>query len=134
MIQGWVNDDYFMLFEEQAETVSRTEQYGLSEFLPGYTVQGLKGWDDFILKDRTGAYHTVPTVPITPKHVSEFTFSIDLSSLRPDERVRDRIKWYVTPLIFGGSPETPENMTWLSFEQHVEAVKWWNRKYREIST
>jgi len=51
--------------------------------------------------------------------------------MQPDERFRGKIKWYVKPIMFGGSPTAKENMAWLSYEQHAEAVRWWSKFYRD---
>ena len=132
MIQGWHRDDYLILFEEQLEAVAMTARYDATGFLPGYIIDGLKGWDDFIVHDTAHRFYTVPTVPLAAQHLRPFDFDIDLSALRPDSRVADRIKWYVQPLVFGGDPKSEKNIAWLTLDQHVDAVKWWNAKYRRI--
>jgi hypothetical protein len=132
MVQGWHNDDYLILFEEQLEAISMTARYNAAIFLPGYTIAGLKGWDDFIVRDSAQQFYTVSTVPLAAKHLKPFTFDIDVSALRPDSRLTDKIKWYVQPLVFGGDPQSEQNMTWITLDQHTEAVKWWNAKYREL--
>jgi hypothetical protein len=33
----------------------------------------------------------------------------------------------VTPVILGGDPVDPQNKTWLTRQQHFEAVRYWNR-------
>ncbi|MGY4641670.1 hypothetical protein [Pseudomonas sp. TE24901] len=33
----------------------------------------------------------------------------------------------ITPIILGGDPSSPENKTWLTRQQHFEAVRYWNR-------
>lgn len=35
------------------------------------------------------------------------------------------------PIRFGGDPAAKENMVWLSLAEHAEAVKWWNKFYRD---
>ena len=59
MIEGWYNDDYLVLFEEQEEAVRMTGIYGVRENLPGYTVVGLRGWDDFIVMDGKQQFFTI---------------------------------------------------------------------------
>ena len=53
MNEGWFYDQYVILFDEQ-EQISFTEQYSLAEFLPGYRIGGLWGWDNFMLLDHDG--------------------------------------------------------------------------------
>ena len=132
MIEGWHNDTYLILFEEQAEAISFTGRYGLREILPGFTLVGLRGWDDMIVRDAGGNFFTVPTVPITREHLQGYDFNIDLSTLEADNQMRGKIKWYVTPLIFGGDPSSAENISWITLDQHPDAVRWWNAKYQEI--
>jgi len=38
----------------------------------------------------------------------------------------------VTPIILGGDPLDPKNKTWLTRQQHFEAVRYWNRIIREL--
>ncbi|QKL02859.1 hypothetical protein GEV39_16340 [Pseudomonas sp. NY5710] len=33
----------------------------------------------------------------------------------------------IKPAIVGGDPINPENKTWLTRQQHFEAVRYWNR-------
>jgi len=33
------------------------------------------------------------------------------------------------PIGFGGDPSAKDNMVWLSLDEHVQAVKWWNKFY-----
>lgn len=132
MIQGWHKGDYIILFEEQLEAITMTARYGAEAYLPGFTIDGIKGWHDFILHDAAYQFYTAPTVPLTAQHLKPFTFDIDLSALRPDSRVADKIMWYVQPLVFGGDPRSEQNMSWINLAQHTEAVKWWNAKYQEL--
>ncbi len=132
MIEGWHNDDYLVLFEDQAEAIRLTEAYGLREYLPDYTILGLRGWDDFILADAQGQFFTIPTVPLEPKHIEPFSFSVDLAAIKSDERFRNKVKWYVKPILFGGDPNAKENIIWISYEQHTELVRWWSKLYRDI--
>ena len=44
----------------------------------------------------------------------------------------DEIKWYITPVVFGGDPSLADNVTWVALDQHAQLVKFWNGKYGEI--
>ena len=131
MIQGWHNDDYLILFDEQSEVEFMTERYAVKKYLPGYILVGIRGWDDFILRDTDGLLYTVPTVPLAAEHLRPFTIDIDSASLRADNCVADRIKWYVQPIIFGGDPQSEQNIVWITLAQHIDFVTWWNTKCRE---
>jgi|SRR5580765_7784264 len=131
MKEGWFNNDYWALCESQAEAERLTTLYSLAQYLPGYFIVGLKGWDDFILINRESQYFTVPTVPLDQANVTPFNFLAGTLRLEADNRFDKKIKWYVKPIRFGGDPSAKENMAWLSLEQHVEAVKWWNKFYSD---
>ena len=131
MIEGWHGDDYFVLFEaSDVNTVS--ERYGISEQLPGYMIVGLKGWDDFIVRDSQGQTYTIPTVPVDGQYLKPFKVPEDISMLQSDERFTGKIKWYVKPVVFGGDPAVGENVTWLNQEQHAQLVRWWNAQYSAL--
>jgi hypothetical protein len=68
MNEGWNGDDYLIRFDE-AESEPLTEGYGIRQFLPGLTVVGILGWDDFILRNQGGQLFRVPTVPLVQRYV-----------------------------------------------------------------
>lgn len=129
MREGWCNEDYWALCEDQKETEHLTTLYSVAEYLPGYFIVGLKGWDDFVLADRESQYFLVPTVPMERASLTPFHFPARTLRLEPDERFTKKIKWYVKPIRFGGDPNANENMAWLSQDEHVQAVRWWNKFY-----
>ena len=131
MLEGWHNDDYLVLSEGKAEADHITELYGISEYLPDYTVVGLRGWDDFIVADSQGRLFGIPTLPLDPKGLTPFVVQIDPAALKPDQRFTKKVKWYVKPILFGGDWRANENIAWLSLEEHAELVRWWNKFYRE---
>jgi hypothetical protein len=128
MNEGWYNNEYLVLFDE-SEVASATERYGISKCLPGYQVLGLRGWDDFILRDPSGHTYLTPTVPALPKNLSQFHLPEGSPALAYDERFCGKIKWYVKPIAFGGDPKTGENTTWVDHEEHAKLVQWWNETY-----
>ncbi|MFA6289613.1 MAG: hypothetical protein WC661_19710 [Opitutaceae bacterium] len=132
MKEGWHNDDYFILFETQEEAKLATARYELANSLPGFVIIGLLGWDDFILSDANSNYYTVPTVPSDKEEIRSFVFPAETMKLESDTRFSNKIKWYIKPIIFDGSPTEKENMVWITHEQHAEAVRFWNTTYREI--
>lgn len=131
MREGWCNDDYWSLCESQQEAEQLTAAYGLADYLPDLFIVGLKGWDDFILCDRAGQYFLAPTVPLERGNLAPFRFPADSLRLEPDERFTGKTKWYVKPVRFGGDPAAKENMVWLSRDEHVQAVKYWNKFYHD---
>jgi len=71
-------------------------------------------------------------VPLTNDRLDHYEFPIENLRLEVDPAVAGRVKWYVTPLIMGGSPTDEKNMTWLSYGEHMQLVRWWNAKYQEL--
>lgn len=99
MREGWFEGAYIILFGERAPALQTA--YGITSALPGYQLLGLRSWDDFIVEDPSGARFIVPTVPLLLTNLSPFEIS-DQPALESNERLRGRIKWYVTPRVFGG--------------------------------
>ncbi|MFC5860942.1 hypothetical protein ACFPT7_01400 [Acidicapsa dinghuensis] len=132
MVEGWYEDDYFILFAD-SEIEDATHRYGVSEILPGFRLIGLRTWDDMILRDKTGKTYLMPTVPADIKYLEFFDLPNCANELEPDERFQRKIKWWVKPIAFGGKADDSSNETWLSYEQHPELVKWWNQLYRSIN-
>ncbi len=132
MIEGWHHDDYLVLFGEE-ELATASERYRIAQWLPGFTVVGLRGWDDFIVRDQEGRHFTVPTVPADPEHLVPFGTPARGADLRHDPRFTGRIKWYIKPVALGGDPQLGENLTWVDHEQHAQLVCWWNDKYRALA-
>jgi hypothetical protein len=131
MREGWCNDDYWSLCEDETEAEHLTASYGLADYLPGYFIVGLKGWDDFIVRDREGQYFSAPTVPLERGGLAPFSFPAASLRLESDDRFAGRIRWYVKPIRFGGDPTAKDNMAWLSQDEHVQAVGWWNKFYHD---
>jgi hypothetical protein len=107
MQEGWQGDDYLILFNEP-EIAQVSAGYGIADFLPGHVIVGLRGWDDFIVRDERGNTLSVPTVPLDARHFSPFSLPKELQ-LKADPRFSGKIKWYVQPLVFGGDPHPGEN-------------------------
>lgn len=38
----------------------------------------------------------------------------------------------VKPVLLGGNPNDMSNKAWLTRQQHIEAVRYWNRVVREL--
>jgi hypothetical protein len=133
VIEGWYGSDHLILFSE-TEIASVSDRYAVLQFLPGYKVIGLRGWDDFILQDSNGATYCAPTVPAVAEHLSAYALPPASTMLRPDDRFQGKIKWYVKPIVFGGDPQSQANVIWVSYDQHAELVKYWNGLYRSLKS
>ncbi len=131
MIEGWHGNDYVVLFDA-AEATALSARYDIGKFFPGHTITGLLGWDDFIVKGDDGRYWTVPTLPCSAKHLAPLKLAIDAERVVADECLRGKLKWYTKPLVLGGSASEESNVMWVTLDQHVELVKWWNERYQEL--
>jgi hypothetical protein len=65
------------------------------------------------------------------KYLTPFEIPANVTLLK-DERFREKTKWYITPVVFGGDPQMGDNMTWVSHEQHAQLVRWWNEMYQSV--
>ena len=131
MTEGWHDKDYVQLFDE-ADVYRLTQAYRFPPSMIDYRVIGLIGWDDFILKKYDGSVAQIPTVPLDFEYLRPLPLSIENAKILPDSRFVGKIKWYIQPLVFGGDATSEKNMAWLSLDQHIQAVTFWNRKYLEI--
>ena len=127
MREGWAGDDYLILFEDD-ESEAASARYALPEWLPGYSLVGLRSWDDFIVHDQEGNLFTVPTVPAVAKYLESYHLP-GKQAWTTDERFRGTIKWYEKPIVFGGDP-SEECVRWVSHDQHAQSVRYWNGVYR----
>ena len=128
MKEGWCGEDHFILFDEN-ETILATEEYGISNYLDGFQVVGLLGWDDFILSNGS-QFYMLPTIPIAPEYLELVQAEKLPDDLEVDERFLGKIKWYTTPILFGGDSSSEENMVWVNHKQHRELVNYWNQQYQ----
>lgn len=130
--EGWCNDNYLILFSGEESNLS-SQQYNICDYLPEHRIIGISGWDDFVVMDNTGRLFTVPTVPISQRYMKPYTLPSPLT-LTPDNRLQGKIKWHTKPVIFGGEPNIGENLTWVTPEQHVQLVAWWNEQFISASS
>jgi len=132
MHEGWHNDQHLILFEGD-EVTNASNRYDIDRWLAGFTVIGLLGWDDFIVRDRAGGIFTVPTLPTIPEYLEAFELPPEPIALQPDTDHQGRVKWYIKPVALGGDPGLGENLTWVAHNDHAPLVRWWNAKYREVT-
>ena len=132
MIQGWFKNDYLILFEDWSEVAAMTDRYGIEDFLPGYCVFGIKGWNEFLLVDSRNSEFIMPTVPLDLKLLRPYEGTIVKSQIQADARFTDKIKWYVKPIVFGGDPKAEANIIWVNLDQHIQAVRYWNKLYWDL--
>jgi hypothetical protein len=131
MNEGWYEGEYLMIFS-QAEAVAAQARYNLVAYLPGYSLVGLRGWDDVIVINPVGIMCSLPTVPLEAQEAVPFELPAPLP-LEADARFAGKIKWYVKPLVFGGDARDEGNTIWVTHEEHAELVSWWNEQHKGIN-
>jgi hypothetical protein len=57
--------------------------------------------------------------------------TISIRKAKPDELAGLEI-FEIHPVILGGSPTDPANKVALTRQKHIDAVRYWNRKIREL--
>jgi hypothetical protein len=92
--EGWLGNDYLILFAGP-ELHAASERYTISDWLPGYEVAGLRGWDDLILRDAAFRTFSIPAVPLDLKYLEPFALPECGTTLEYDHRFAGKIKWYV---------------------------------------
>jgi hypothetical protein len=92
MREGWHGEDYLVLFDE-AEVGPASERYEVLRLLPGFTVLGLRGWDDLIVRNATGQTYSVPTLPLDTQYLSSFSVPDGETTLQSDGRFTGKVKW-----------------------------------------
>ncbi|MFA7062388.1 MAG: hypothetical protein WC156_16400 [Pedobacter sp.] len=132
MKEGWINDDYLILFEG-SEVALMTDAYCIKDFIPQYRLVAISGWDNFIIINENDEQFKIPTVPLVQQYIEKHDVSYDSSQLVSDSKFAGKIKWYTKPIVFGGDPNINENMTWIDIHTHQQLVRWWNEKYRDVS-
>ena len=131
MQEGWYGEDYLVLFDA-SEAPDASLRYDVSRFLPGYEVLGLRlGRPD--VRDENACL-TVPSVPLVPSYLEPFQLPQSHTHFQHDARFTGRIKWYVQPLVFGGTSSVEKNLIWVDHDLHSRLVRWWNDKYRELAS
>lgn len=53
-------------------------------------------------------------------------------SRRDDVRPLSLELFDIKPVMLGGDSNDPKNKVWLTRQQHIEAVRYWNRVIREL--
>jgi hypothetical protein len=127
MREGWHGNTFIAVFEG-SEASAFAEACDFQSGLPGYSLIGLRGWQDFIVQDQAGVNFTIPTVPLDPQYITPFTMP-DPVDLEEDARFTGKVQWLLKPLVFGASGDDKDNETWVTYQQHSELVRWWNQQY-----
>jgi hypothetical protein len=133
MREGWHHDEYLMLLGS-TEVHPVSGQYAITRWLPGYRMIGVRGWDELLVQDQAGRVFSVPAIPIRAEHLEPFDLPPPDAELVPDSRFSGKIKWYLQPLVFGGSPSEESNIHWVTLEQHAPLVVLWNDRHEKLGS
>ncbi len=131
MNEGWGGEEYFIKFSEM-ESEEFARGYSLDSYIEGYELLGIKGWNDFILL-KDGQLFSCPTVPIDTAYIELLNGDVLPGCLQSSSDLKGKIKWYIKPLIFGGSVGK-SNEQWVDFELHMKLVNYWNNQYKNANT
>jgi hypothetical protein len=64
------------------------------------------------------------------EYLSPFQFPSEQVTLEPDPRFCGEDQMVRAAAVFGGDAEAAENTIWVSHDQHVQLVQWWNSQYQ----
>lgn len=131
MKEGWVGEEFLTILDEREAGVASVS-YAIDRWLPGYSVVGLRSWDDLLVRSPSGEVFSVPAVPIALEHLEPYAVPLPEVVLEADPQFAGKVKWYTKPIAFGGSPTDEANITWVAHDQHAELVVWWNGKYQDL--
>lgn len=135
--EGFAGDDYLALWS--AEEVSNLNPaYQVDVYAPGLLLFGSSGGGEAFAFDlRCGAWNVVrvPFVGMDLSLADEVAGSFDAfveqvfvgRVVRKDSHLTGREIFEIQPVILGGSPTDPRNKTIVSRQQHVAAVRYWNK-------
>ena len=127
--EGWSFDTYYIFFKK-SDYDSFTIGYGINKHFPELKVVGLIDWDTFILKQSKKIYFTCPCLPTTKSGLAKLSKASLPTKLEKDPRFTDKVLWRVQPIIFGGSPDSEDNMALVTYEQHQQLIIFWNKTFQ----
>lgn len=127
-LEGWLAKNYYILFSEEERDLY-AKQHRLGGYLPEYSFFGLFNWDYFIINIPNTSYAIVPTLPLLPEYITKFAYKNRSILLTQDPSLKGKVRWYKTPVVYGGDPGDESNVEWVSLREHAKLVESWNRKY-----
>ena len=124
----WINKEHYNILSTEE---SARYEVVLKKYINKFRVIGIVGWDNFILSDGSNHF-SIPTVPVDQKYLKELEYPDLKPMTKSEQSEHSKIKWYLTPLIFGGSPDSESNIAWVTIDEHIKLITFWNQKYFEI--
>jgi cell wall assembly regulator SMI1 len=138
---GFIGDNYLILW--RAEELSKfNDGYEVSKYAPGFLVFGSTGGGDGFAFDMRTSPNRVMQVPFVGMSIDDdFLVAGSFNELlngmheamNPTSRLPKKVRWpgkeifEIQPVLLGGSPTDPENKMVLTRDQHMEAVRYWNK-------
>jgi hypothetical protein len=141
-------DTYFVLWPVQ-DLIRLNREYEVNEHALGLLLIGSNGGGEaFALDLREDGKQSLVSVPFVGmslrnavtaadsfdeflKHSDQVDDELNVSSKRSMDRSGLEI-FEIHPIILGGDPIDPANKSFLTREQHIAVVRYWNKTIREI--
>jgi hypothetical protein len=136
--EGWLLDEYVRFYAESAR-LEIALLYAFHEFLPGYELWGSWGLDALCLGLDSKLYR-IPWIPLSEAHRQEVYPSVEalqtvLASIHEATSAYEHFGkevHFITPIVFGGSPEDEANMVMVDQSTHAQLCVYWNRTYARL--
>lgn len=148
--EGFVGNEYVRLYPVE-KILLLNQAYGVEDFVPGLLIFGSNGSGEAFAFDTRGRLVSIVRIPFIPMDLKYstpcgetltqfFTFLAQqspnanpLPGLLPNPETIGKEVHEITPVVFGGDPNDPNNKALLTPEEYAPYVVWWNRKYREMT-
>lgn len=142
---GFIGEGSYLTLWSVRELAEFNADYETALYCPGVVVIGSSGGGEAFGIDRQDGemkFIRVPFVGMSRSLIEVesasfegFLMSIGESSdeetnERGGEELRGKELFQIHPVIIGGSPHDPSNVVVLTKEQHVQAVRYWNREIK----
>jgi hypothetical protein len=147
--EGFIGDNYLILWKTE-ELSKFHRECEIDQYAPSLLLIGSDGGGEgygFDTRDATMPVVRVPFVGLDLRYVTPVATSFtdllvqlgkrrlttsNTSAQHGQARPIGLELFEITPVILGGDPIDLKNKTWLSRQQHIEAVRYWNRVIREL--
>lgn len=141
--EGFLGEEYIILWRAE-ELAQLNKAYEAERYAPAILLFGSSGGGEaygFDTHAEPACVVRLPFIGMERRHLGPVTRDFtDLFSRgaalsmreqhRPLQREMELVE--IKPIIFGGDPVDPENKMWVTREQHIELVRYWNRQTSTI--
>ncbi len=139
--EGFVGSHYFVLWRV-GDLREFNQDFQVAEYAPGLLLfASTGGGEGYAFDARPGANMVIRMVPFIGMslrdalHVADnfdhLLTRMDDAHITPTlstdhERPRGLERFFIKPIILGGSTDDPQNVTYLNRQQHIQVVRYWN--------